>query len=265
LLVLIFGVRLFPHTVVLIGTGQGGGISSAGITTVGLVEQFSGGAGMYKPSMVPQPPALVPTPAPAKELPKTPEIDNTILLPEKVEQPKPKPEPAPKAESKPKPDPKTESKPAVKTAAKTTAKPKESAATGNAIPVEARPGSGGVAGTGTGSGGGLGGGSGISIGTGSGGFGDSWYAQAVERRISQNWSRPPQGMRIDLTYSFSINDKGQIQNIRLEKPSGNPLIDQSAERAIKLSNPLNPPPREFQGQRIQFEARFVHPPDYLDD
>ena len=269
LLVLIFGVRLFPQTVVHLGSGQGGGIGGADIATVGLVDQFSGGAGMYKPSMVPQPPALVPTPAETAQ-PKTPVIDDiAIPLPDRVDPPKPKP-PAAKTEPKPEPKteakPKAEAKPAAKPAAKTTAKPKESTQpTGNAIPVEARPGSGGVAGTGAGSGGGIGGGSGISVGTGSGGVGDSWYAQVVERRISEGWSRPPEGMRVDVTYSFYVTETGRIYNIRLEKPSGNPLIDQTAQRAINAANPLSKPPREFLGNAIQFVVRFVHPPDQFED
>jgi len=270
LLVIIFGVRLFPQTIVHLGAGQGGGIGNADIATVGLVEQFSGGAGMYKPGMVPQAPALVPTPAETAQS-KVPVIDEiAIPLPDRVDPPKPKP-PAPKTEQKPEPKPeskpKAESKPAAKTAAKTTAKPKDSAqTTGNAIPVaDARPGSGGVSGTGAGSGGGIGGGSGISVGSGSGGIGDSWYAQAVERRISANWSRPPEGMRVDMTLSFYITEQGRIYNVRIEKSSGNTLMDQTAQRAINAANPLSQPPREFLGKAIQFVARFVHPPDYQPD
>ncbi|MDR0309990.1 MAG: TonB C-terminal domain-containing protein [Acidobacteriota bacterium] len=271
LLVLIFGVKLFPQTVIQIGTGPGGGSGGADIATVGVVDQFSGGAGMFKPSMVPQPPALVPEPE--KEQPKIPEAENNAIpIPEKIEAPKkqqPAPKTEPKAESKPDPkpeEPKSATKPAAKPATKTTAKPKEAAQpTGNKIPVEARPGSGGVAGTGAGSGGGIGGGSGIYIGAGSGGFGDSWYAQAVERRISSGWIRPPEGMRVDVTYSFYINKSGVIYDIKREKSSGNQQIDLSVERAISLVKNLPAPPLEFQGNVIQFVARFVHPPGSLDE
>jgi protein TonB len=273
LLVLIFGVKLFPKTAIYLGSGPGGGASGIDIATVGVVDQFSGGAGMFKPSMVPQPPALVPTPpAPAEKASVIPPVDETVIpLPERVDPPKPKPQ-APKPESKPepkpesKPEPKPKSKPAEKPAAKTAAKPKESTQPpGNAVPVEARPGSGGTAGSSGGSGGGIGGGSGISVGTGSGGAGDSWYAQAVERRISERWQRPPEGICIDVTYSFNVNPDGGIYNINKEKASGNSLIDGQAERAIRGANPLSKPPREFQGRSVQFVVRFVHPPDCLDD
>jgi TonB family protein len=222
---------------------------------------------MVKPSLIPQPPvAIVP------EQPKTPEIpkinENAIPIPEKIEPPKKKePEPKPKAKPDPKPEtPKPESKAASKPASKSTAKPKEATATGNAIPVaEARPGSGGVAGSGAGSGGGLGGGSGISIGTGAGGIGDSWYAQVVERRISELWLRPPEGVRVEIVYSFNINANGGIYNIKQEKSSGNQQLDLNARRAINAASPLSKPPREFQGKTIQFVAQFVHPPDQSDD
>ena len=265
LLLVIFGVKLFPQTVILIGSGQGGGIGGADIATVGVVDQFSGGAGMVKPGMVPQSPALVSTPE--KAPPKTAEInEKAIPIPSKIDAPKKK-QPEPKSEPKPDSKSATEPKSAAKQPdAKTAAKPKESTLPpGNAIPTEARPGSGGVAGTGAGSGGGIGGGTGISVGTGSGGFGDSWYAQAVERRISERWIRPPEGMRVDVTYSFYINANGTIYDIKKEKSSGNAQIDLTAERAIRGANPLSKPPRELQGAAIQFVARFVHPPDSLLD
>jgi TonB family protein len=218
--------------------------------------------------MVPAPPAIVPAP---QQQPKTPQADDkAIPIPEKIEAPKKKePEPKPKPKSEPKsevkPDPKAESKPAAQSASKTTAKPKDSTQEiGNAIPTAARPGSGGVANSGGGSGGGIGGGTGISVGTGSGGVGDSWYAQVVERRISESWLRPPEGMRVDGIYSFYINNNGIIYDIKKESSSGNPQLDLNVERAIRGAKQLPAPPREFQGKAIQFVARFVHPPDSID-
>ena len=241
LLLVMFGARLFPNTVIQLGSGQGGGVGGDDITTVGVVDQFSGGAGMVKPSMVPQPPVL------EKEPPKPVDDSKSIALPETLEPPKPK-KPAPK-----KPEPKRK-EPASKPAAQPTPP-------NNVIPTEARPGSGGVASIQSGSGGGVGGGSGISIGTGSGGFGDSYYAAAVEKRISENWMRPPAGIRVEVVYSFYIADNGRIYGITKEKSSGNPTIDMTAQRAINLSNPLSAPPRELRGRKIQFVAQFVHPPD----
>jgi TonB family protein len=186
---------------------------------------------MIKPSLVPKPPALL------EETPR--DQSKAIPLPQTVE---------PK---KSKPDKKDANAPAK-------ILPKS-----NLIPVAPEPGSGGVGGRSGGSGGGIGGGNGISIGSGSGGFGDSWYARAVESRISDSWSRPAEGVRVEMTYSFFIAADGTVSGIRQEKSSGNPQMDLAAERAIRALqvDPLPPPPQEFRGRRIQFMAQFVYPPN----
>jgi TonB family protein len=229
-LLLIYGGYILPSTVIQIGSGAGGG-TGGDVSTVGVVDEFSGGMGMIKPSLVPKPPALL------EETPRDP--SKAIPLPQTVE---------PK---KNKPDKKDANAPAK-------ILPKS-----NLIPVAPEPGSGGVGGRSGGSGGGIGGGNGISIGSGSGGFGDSWYARAVESRISANWIRPSEGVRVEMTYSFFIAADGTVNGIRQEKSSGNPQVDLTAERAIRALqvDPLPPPPQEFRGRRIQFVAQFVYPPN----
>jgi outer membrane biosynthesis protein TonB len=226
--ILLYGGYLLPSATIVIGSGPGGGIGGD-VYTVGTVDELSGGAGMVKPSIVPKPPALL-TETPTKQ-------DKAIPLPGTVEPKKIKPTP------------------------KELAKAAKISPNSNVIPTAPEPGSGGIAGRSGGSGGGIGGGIGISIGTGSGGFGDSWYARVVEARISRNWSRPPEGMRVEMVFSFYIAANGTIYGIKKEKSSGNQLMDQTAERAINASNPLRPPPPEFRGRPVQFIAQFVHPPN----
>jgi TonB family protein len=64
-----------------------------------------------------------------------------------------------------------------------------------------------------------------------------------------------------MIYSFYIAANGTIYGIKKEKSSGNQLMDQTAERAIRASDPLSPPPQEFRGRPIKFIAQFVHPPN----
>ena len=226
-LLLIYGAYLFPTTTITLGSGPGGG-SGEDVETVGVVDDLSGGAGMYKPSLVPKPPALPDEPKP--------EPKKAISLPDSIEPKKIKPAPNAKIKDFKIPP------------------------TSNVIPVAPEPGSGGMGGRAGGSGGGSGGGVGISIGEGTGGFGDSWYARVVESRISRNWTRPPKGARVDVTYSFYIAADGTINSIRLEKSSGNPDYDLSARIAIENSKDLQPPPPEFRGRPIRFIAQFVYPP-----
>jgi TonB family protein len=63
-----------------------------------------------------------------------------------------------------------------------------------------------------------------------------------------------------MVYSFYIAPDGTIIGIKREKSSGNPEMDLTAERAIRASNPLAPPPPEFRGRPVQFVAQFIYPP-----
>jgi len=214
----------------LIGSGPGGGVGGESYS-VGIADEPSGGAGMFKPSIIPQPPALVPESV-VKEAPKK----EAIALPDTPA--KEKKRPAPK---------------------KTAVAEKKAPASSMVVPTDPQPGAGGSGGVSAGSGGGRGGGSGVSIGTGSGGFGDSWYARAVEARVSSNWIRPAPGIRVEIVYSFSIASDGTIYEIRREKSSGNEALDLTAERAIRASNPLAPPPPHLRGRALKFVAEFIYP------
>lgn len=227
-LAFIYGGFILPSKIIVMGGGAGGGGNPGDLPSVGVVDDLSGGTGMIKPSITPKPPAL----------PDPPSTDYSKAIPllNTVERKRPAPN-----------DPKSMPNSILKS---------------NVIPVAPEPGSGGIAGGYRGTGGGLGSGSGISIGSGWGGFGDSWYARAVESRISANWLRPPEGTRVEIIYSFYIASDGTVHDIKQEKSSGNPQIDLTAERAIRALqvDPLPPPPPEFRGKKIQFLAHFVHPP-----
>lgn len=196
-------------------------------STVGVIDELSGGAGMVKPSIVPKPPALEEKPAEKKS--------EIIPLPNTIE---PRKRPSPQTKK---------STPKVPTT--------------NIIPTRSEKGSGGAGGYSGGSGGGIGVGIGISVGDGSGGFGDHWYARTVESRISKNWTRPPDGVHVDIIYSFYIDAYGHIQGIQKVQSSGNSTLDLMAESAIRVIKDLTPPPAEFQGRLLQFSAHFVYPPE----
>ena len=216
-----------------IGSGPGGGMGGESYV-VGIADDLGGGEGMIKPSLIPQPPVL-PAEKVVKEEPK-----ETVAIPDTV---------APK-----------KTVPRQQQVIQSNEKKALPARPSNVIPTSPMPGAGGAGGFGGGSGGGSGGGNGVSIGAGSGGFGDSWYARVVESRISSNWIRPPEGVRVEIVYSFFIAGDGGIYNVTKEKSSGNETMDLAAERAIRASNPLAAPPPELRGRPVQFVAQFIFPP-----
>ncbi len=232
LLVVILAPYLLPSPqAIQIGTGPGGGTGGESYT-VGVADDLAGGFGMTKPSLIPQPPALIEE-KPAKEEP----VKEAVQIPDTLEikKARPKQERAVKKETPP--------------------------AKSNVIPTAPQPGAGGTGGVSGGSGGGRGGGSGVSIGTGSGGWGDSWYARTVESRIGSAWIKPVNvTQRIEIIYSFVVGPDGYIYDIRKVKSCGNEALDLTAERAIRASNPLSPPPPELRSRPLEFAAQFVYPP-----
>jgi hypothetical protein len=229
LLILLGGYILPPKSIPIYGGGPGGG-PGGDIKAVGIVdlpsELKSGGPGdMIKPSPISQPPAL----------PKQPTIKNpkSITFPVKNI----KPEKAP---------------------------PKQTANLNSSIIPTTIPeaGNGGIPRNSSGAGGGSGGGNGVSIGPGPGGIGDDWYSSQVAARINQNWTRPVDGKRVEMVYSFYISANGTLYDIKKEKSSGNEAMDLTAYQALFASynpDPLPSPPMEI--RRVRFIARFIYPPN----
>ena len=76
------------------------------------------------------------------------------------------------------------------------------------------------------------------------------YAQSMVSRIRVNWyANMPQlirtGMKGSLTIRFTIQRDGRITDVVILKDSGVPPYDYAAKKAIELSSPLNPLPKDF--------------------
>ena len=239
-LVLLSSYFWAPSTL-LLGGGIGGG-SSTDLISVGLVEELSGGAGMYKPGIVPRPQVAPAPPSERKVEQAEPEPDEPVFLEKSTTRPKA-------------PDPVRNSGAPRKT---------EETPSEGVIPQRAEPGSGGQASTSPGGGGGLGGGLGIQIGGGRSGSGvDSWYVRQLEQRVGQNWLRTSlQGLtrRVRTEISFEVARNGVIENIVITRPSGVRSVDQAARRAVQASSPLPPVPVELRNRTLRVMAVFVYPP-----
>lgn len=127
----------------------------------------------------------------------------------------------------------------------------------------------GAAGTGNGSGLGAGTGvpglkatSGVSGGSGLVGDIDSdfpflWYLQQAQNQITANWNRISSGQGRVQIY-FRIKRDGALETIRIEVPSGNATLDQSALLAVKRSDPLPRLPDGFEGSSLGVRFWFTY-------
>lgn len=132
-----------------------------------------------------------------------------------------------------------------------------------AHPVTGAAGQGNGAGIGAGSGiPGLNPSAGVQGGTGlvggvDGDFPFMWYLQQVQTRITGNWSRvTSQQGRVQIY--FRIARDGSLDRVRVEIPSGNPALDESARMAVLRSGPLQQLPEGYDGQYLGVRFWFTY-------
>jgi len=131
----------------------------------------------------------------------------------------------------------------------------------NPTPGAAGSGGGGGLGVGTGIPGlraanGVQGGTGL-IGDLDGDFPFTWYLQQVQSRITGNWNRLSAAQGRVQIY-FRIRRDGTLDGIRIESPSGNGALDQSALLAVRRSDPLPRLPDGFEAQALGVRFWFTY-------
>lgn len=99
--------------------------------------------------------------------------------------------------------------------------------------------------------------------TGGGGdFGSrfSWYVQAVQRKVSENWLKyeiDPSIRDARRAYvTFDIARDGHPGNVQIEQSSGVPSLDRSAVYAIQRIDTFGPLPPEYSGSKVSVEFWF---------
>ena len=131
----------------------------------------------------------------------------------------------------------------------------------NPITGAAGKGSGGGLGEGTGipglrATGGVEGGTGLISGL-DGTFPFVWYLQQVQGTITGNWNRLGSAQGRVQIY-FRIRRDGHLEGTRIEVPSGNGALDQSALLAVRRSDPLPRLPDGFDGQALGVRFWFTY-------
>lgn len=86
-----------------------------------------------------------------------------------------------------------------------------------------------------------------------------WYAELVRQRIAQNWHTNGLDARSQASpaiVSFIIMRDGSVRDVKLAQSSGNPTIDNTAQRAVYDSNPLQPLPPQINESYISAQFTF---------
>ena len=82
----------------------------------------------------------------------------------------------------------------------------------------------------------------------------AWYIQQIQSRITGNWNRLSSAQGRVQVY-FRINKDGTLEGLRVESPSGNGALDQSALLAVRRSDPL---PKLPDGDSLGVRFWFIY-------
>lgn len=84
-----------------------------------------------------------------------------------------------------------------------------------------------------------------------------WYLQQVQSRITTNWNRVSSTQGRVQIY-FRIARDGSLDRVRVEIPSGNAAMDESARMAVLRSAPLQRLPEGYEGQNLGVRFWFTY-------
>jgi protein TonB len=92
------------------------------------------------------------------------------------------------------------------------------------------------------------------------GEGFGWYADALQRKLSEQWARTlgqvSGSSENPVVVRFSILQDGRIVDIRVAQSSGNRTLDYSAHRAVQYTNPFQRLPPALRRSSITVEMWF---------
>ncbi|BDU68817.1 hypothetical protein GETHOR_09180 [Geothrix oryzae] len=84
-----------------------------------------------------------------------------------------------------------------------------------------------------------------------------WYLQQVQARITSNWNRVSSTQGRVQIY-FRIARDGSLDRVRIEVPSGNAAMDESARMAVLRAAPLQRLPEGYDGQYLGVRFWFTY-------
>ncbi|MDI6840649.1 MAG: energy transducer TonB [bacterium] len=88
-------------------------------------------------------------------------------------------------------------------------------------------------------------------------FGYSYYLNMILSKIGDNWLNPYEGgKKLSAVVYFTIATDGLIEDIKLEKSSGDSYYDQLALRAVYVTKRLPPLPSEFGDKQLKVHLEF---------
>ncbi len=87
--------------------------------------------------------------------------------------------------------------------------------------------------------------------------GGDWYIAGVTQKIWLLWNQQIKaGFAQPIVVTFTIMADGSVTDVRVTQPSGAPLLDMAAQRAVLNAAPFGPLPRDYGQNRRTIQALF---------
>ena len=83
------------------------------------------------------------------------------------------------------------------------------------------------------------------------------YLSQMTDLIRRSWN-PNQGAAGEVLMKFTIHRDGTLENVQVEKSSGNPMLDLESQRALLKTRALPPLPREFTENTLTVHLGFEY-------
>jgi len=83
------------------------------------------------------------------------------------------------------------------------------------------------------------------------------YYNALRERLKSKWAWAGSNSALQAVVHFNVAPTGEIFNVYVVKPSGDASFDRSAERAVRGSSPLPPPPERHREDFSEVEMTFL--------
>ena len=85
-----------------------------------------------------------------------------------------------------------------------------------------------------------------------------YYLGLIRSKVDNRWSQPVTYKQVKQTLvDFIIHRDGKIDNVGVAESSGDSYFDQTAVRAVSLSNPFPPLPRGYKEDFLKVRYRFI--------
>lgn len=85
-----------------------------------------------------------------------------------------------------------------------------------------------------------------------------YYLDVIRDKVDNRWSQPRRYTQIkQALIEFTIRRNGEVGKVDVAESSGDPYFDQTAIRAVSLSNPFPPLPRGYKEDSLHIRYRFI--------